>query len=129
MTQKDVDLENRDPNGLNAHIQVMFEDVLAEPEGVKSIDCVWSNAYGCFECGKHLCYKIFTLLCGICLGLCWGCTFAEVAFQHVWYFTPCLRMYSIQCGFCQKIYAMCLNCCCEPLFKLFGDCVGRIKSG
>jgi hypothetical protein len=34
----ELDLINRDPNGINQHVQVMFDDVLAEPEGVYSKD-------------------------------------------------------------------------------------------
>ena len=33
-----VDLVNRDPNNMNQNIQVMFDDVLAEPEGAHSAD-------------------------------------------------------------------------------------------
>lgn len=35
---KTLDLINRDPNGLNESIQVMFDDVLAEPEDIHSPD-------------------------------------------------------------------------------------------
>ena len=63
-----VDLMNRDPNGMNNFIQVEFDDVLAEPKGTHSSDCVWKNSYKCFTCGKNLIYKILSLLCGICTG-------------------------------------------------------------
>lgn len=35
---KQLDMENRDPNGMNSHVQVMFDDVLAEAEGAHSAD-------------------------------------------------------------------------------------------
>ena len=34
----DLDLINRDPNLMNHHVQVMFDDVLAETEGAHSPD-------------------------------------------------------------------------------------------
>jgi hypothetical protein len=34
----EIDLVNRDPNLMNAHVQVSFNDVLAEPEGAHSAD-------------------------------------------------------------------------------------------
>ena len=34
----DIDLINRDPNGINSFIQVSFDDVLAEPEDIHSPD-------------------------------------------------------------------------------------------
>merc|ERR1712121_521385 len=78
-----VDLVNRDPNDLNDHVKVKFEDVLGEPEGAHAIDCVWKNSYTCFNCCKGCCYKLLTILCGIPLAACWGCEFAMITFQHV----------------------------------------------
>lgn len=34
----DIDMVNRDPNGMNKYIQVEFDDVLAEAEGAHSAD-------------------------------------------------------------------------------------------
>ena len=34
----DIDLKNRDPNGMNNFVHVTFDDVLAEPEGAHSAD-------------------------------------------------------------------------------------------
>ena len=68
MPDKEVDLINRDPNSMNAFIQVDFEDVLAEPSGAHSSDCVWRNSYACFDCGKNCCYKLCSFFCGIFIG-------------------------------------------------------------
>ena len=38
-----IDMVNRDPNNMNNHIQVSFDDVLAEPENAHSAD--WYNIY------------------------------------------------------------------------------------
>ncbi|PAA46898.1 hypothetical protein BOX15_Mlig027523g3 [Macrostomum lignano] len=80
----EVDLVNRDPNQLNGHLKVAFEDVLGEPEHAHSIDCLWRNSYGCFTGGKNCCYKFVSVLSGLCIALCWGCTFAMVAFSNIW---------------------------------------------
>ncbi|KAL4226695.1 Caveolin-1 [Mactra antiquata] len=122
-----LDMENRDPNGLNSHIKVQFEDVLGEPEGAHAIDCVWKLSYKCFECGKNLCYKIMTTLCGICIALCWGCDFAATAFNHVWCYTPCLRDFSICVGCFQKVYGTVINCCCGPFCETCGLLFSKIK--
>ena len=44
-----LDLSQRDPNNLNKHVQVMWEDVFGEPEGVRSIDFAWTISYKCFD--------------------------------------------------------------------------------
>jgi hypothetical protein len=37
-TEREVDLIQRDPNNMNSFLQVDYEDVLAEPQGVHSTD-------------------------------------------------------------------------------------------
>jgi len=114
------DLTNRDPNGVNQHLQVAFEDVLAAPEGAHSIDCVWKCAYSCFNCSKGCCYNILAIFCGIPSALCWGFEFAFITFAHVWNITPCLRVWTINCGCAQKFFGTCLQCCLGPICETCG---------
>lgn len=122
-----VDLEKRDPQGLNAHIQnIVFEEVLGEPDAAHSADCVWINSYKCFDCGKNLCYLILTYICGIFTALYWGCCFGYTAFCHIWCYTPELKLNEMNCVVCQKMYSLIVHCCCDPwceacsmIFKAF----------
>ncbi|GFN93511.1 caveolin [Plakobranchus ocellatus] len=123
----DIDMVNRDPNNLNDHVRVLFEEVLGEPDGAHSINCVWNCAYKCFNGCKGCCYKLMTTICGIPLAVCWGCEFAYITFLHVWYITPCMRAYMINCGCMQKFYGTCLQCFCQPLFEAFGYCFSNIR--
>ncbi|XP_052250471.1 LOW QUALITY PROTEIN: caveolin-1-like [Dreissena polymorpha] len=122
-----LDMVQRDPNDLNSHIKVRFEDVLGEPDGAHSIDCVWKLAFTCFECGKGLCYKLLTILCGICIALAWGCNFALVAFDHVWCYTPCIRDFSICVGCFQKVYGTIIMCAAGPVCEACGMMFSKIK--
>ena len=100
--------------------QVQFEDVLGEPEGAHSIDCVWKLSYTCFNCWSGLCYKITTLLCGICMAAYWGCEFAAIALQHIWCITPCLKVCDLNCGVLKKMLDTCLSCCIVPFCEACG---------
>ncbi|KAL4226705.1 Caveolin-1 [Mactra antiquata] len=115
-----LDMVNRDPNNLNDHLKVQFEDVFGEPEGARSIDCVWKLSYTCFTCWLGLCYKIATLLYGICIAAEWGCEFASIAFYHIWYVTPMLRVCEINCEVFKKLTKTCCNCCMEPCCEACG---------
>ncbi|KAH3892462.1 caveolin-1-like [Dreissena polymorpha] len=123
----ELDLTNRDPNNINNHLQVSFEDVLAEPAGAHSIDCVWKLAYTCFSMWLGICYKLSTLLCGICIAAEWGCEFAEVAFYHVWFITPMLKMCEMNCAVCTKIMRTCASCCIEPCCEACGSLFHKFK--
>merc|ERR1712223_451482 len=68
----ELDMMNRDPNNINPHLKVGFEDIFGEPEEIRSMDCVWKNSYKCFECWKQLCYTIMTFCCGICIAMEWA---------------------------------------------------------
>jgi len=116
----ELDLVNRDPNNLNGHLKVTFEEVLGEPEGVHSIDCVWKLSYTCFNLWLNLCYKISTLCCGICIAMEWGCEFAYTAFYHIWCISPMLKLCEINCGICKRCFTTCMNCLMEPVCTACG---------
>merc|ERR1711893_292914 len=123
MGAEDCDLEKRDPNDLNDHLQVRFEDVFGEPDHTHSMECVWKYSYKCFNLWKTLCYCIATLFCGIPTAMCWGCTFACIAFEHIWDITPNLAVCRIQCGVLRKMFqiafSVCLDPGCESCGKIF----------
>ena len=100
--------------------QCQFEDVLAEPEGTHSIDCVWKLSYTCFNLWKNVCYKLATLCCGICIAAEWGCEFAYVSFYHIWFITPFFKWLDINCGVIKRLWGTCVSCCCEPCCTTFG---------
>merc|ERR1711971_118002 len=126
-TWQTFDLVNRDPNSINDHLKVTFEDLLAEPEGAHSMDCVWKFSYKCFNCWKDLCYMLMTLCCGICMAAEWGCEFAHIAFCHIWMVTPCFKVLELNCGCCQKLYGMCVHCCLDPWMEAFALCCSAFK--
>ena len=122
----ELDLINRDPNNMNNYIQVCFDDVLAEPEGAHSADCVWTNSRKCFECGFSFYYKLCTYLCGICIALEWGCTFGAVAFSAIWCWTPYMRLMSIALAPTRKIFSICLSTFVAPCMETAGLFFSRI---
>merc|ERR1719336_2883557 len=83
-----LDLAQRDPNNLNEHLQVMWDDVFGEPEGVRSADCAWQCSHKCFHGTRSCCYLSLTTIFAPCL-----------AFQHIWCLGPCLRTWKINCSF------------------------------
>lgn len=101
-------------------LQVSFENVLGEVDGMHSIDCIWRNGYKCYKGGKNCCYKFLTAVCGLCIALYWGCMFACVTFKHVWCFTPLLALYNAECGFLKKLYTIIMECCCGPCCATMG---------
>ena len=90
------DLNQRDPNNLNEHLQVMWDDVFGESEGVRSTDCAWSFSYKCFHSTRwsntslsplslpslrSCCYLLLTALFAPFLAFCAAINFACLAFN------------------------------------------------
>ena len=98
-------------------LQTNFEDVIAEPPGAHSADCVWQNAFKCFYTGKNLCYKILTYICAIPLAFCWGCEFACITFCHIWMVSPCYRVFSINLSCCAKFWSAIIHCYMDPMHE------------
>ncbi|KAK7496149.1 hypothetical protein BaRGS_00012559 [Batillaria attramentaria] len=115
-----LDMINRDPTEINDHIKVHFDEVIAEPDASHSADCVWRCSERCFSGSKKCCYIFLSSICGIPMALYWGCGFACITFQHVWYYTPCLRMVMVNFGCIQKYFGTCVQCCLGPVCETMG---------
>ena len=126
MSRAEIDMINRDPNVLNSHVQVMFDDVLAEPEGAHSADCVWKNSFKCFSCGRDVCYRILTCFCGIPLALYWGCLFAIISFHEIWCTTPFIRCLHVSLYSIRKVSSIILGAIVAPIMETYGMLFSRI---
>ena len=61
----------------------MWDDIIGEPEGLRSIDCAWNCSYKCFKGTKNCCYILLTVLFAPCLAFCSALNFACLAFQVI----------------------------------------------
>ncbi|XP_014678552.1 PREDICTED: caveolin-2-like [Priapulus caudatus] len=123
----DIDMENRDPNDINSYLQVGYDDVIAEPEDIRSINCAWGLSAKCFNFGQNCCYKFLSLFCAPCLALCWGCQFACLAFDHIWYCTPMLKAFKLQCTMLRQFWFTTVDCFLAPCCEAVGLIFSKIK--
>lgn len=59
----------------------MWDDVIGEPEGIRSPECAWRLSGHCFRLSRSCCYVFLSVLISPLLALCFGFTFACLAFQ------------------------------------------------
>ena len=52
--------------------------------------------------------------------MAWGCEFAVVAFNHIWYITPCIKLYEINFKIFSKFYSVIVHACCDPCYESCG---------
>jgi hypothetical protein len=66
----------------------MWDDVIGEPEGIRSPECAWRLSGHCFRLSRGCCYVLLSVLVAPFLALCLGFTFACLAFQVSRYKPP-----------------------------------------
>ncbi|XP_076970942.1 caveolin-2 isoform X1 [Tamandua tetradactyla] len=82
---------DRDPHRLNSHLQLGFEDVIAEPVSTHSLDKVWICSHALFEISKYVIYKFLTLFLAIPLAFAAGILFATLSCLHIWILMPFVK--------------------------------------
>ncbi|XP_043283843.1 caveolin-3-like isoform X2 [Venturia canescens] len=115
-----VDLEDRDPNNLNQHLQVMWDDVIGEPEGIRSPECAWRLSGHCFRLSRGCCYIFLSVLVAPIVALFLGCSFACLSFQHIWCLAPCLRVWKISCAATRTFFTACTHALVRPCTESLG---------
>ena len=61
----------------------MWDDIIGEPEGLRTINCAWNCSYKCFKGTKNCCYILLTVLFAPCFAFCSALNFACLAFQVI----------------------------------------------
>ncbi|XP_068460118.1 caveolin-2 [Clinocottus analis] len=86
-----VEAPDRDPNDVNAHLKVGFDDVIAEPASARSFDSVWIGSHAAFELVKFLFYRVLTTLLAVPMAFIFGLVFAVLSCIHIWLVMPLIQ--------------------------------------
>jgi len=118
---------DRDEKHVNEHINIQFEDVLAEPDGGHSFEGVWRMAYVVFTGTKFWLYRLLAALCALPCALCWGINFACLSFCHIWAITPFLRVFDLFFYFIKRIWSAIVHTLCDPIFESVGMLFSNVR--
>ncbi|XP_050687037.1 caveolin-3-like isoform X2 [Eriocheir sinensis] len=119
-------MDNRDPNNLNPHIQVLWDDIIGEPEGLRTPDGCWNCSQSCYDGTRRCCYVFLVVLLAPFIAFCNGCQFACLAFNQVWCAGPCLRCVKINWATLKKFWEACLFAICSPMAEVCGMYFSKI---
>lgn len=92
-------------------LQVDFEDVIAEPDGVHSADLVWKASNKIYTWSKYW-YCGLSAIFALPLTLIWGLLFAFLTFWRIWAVVPSI-----------KICVFVFDCLCRPLLLVIKEIV------
>ncbi|XP_065279806.1 caveolin-2 [Emys orbicularis] len=118
---------DRDPHGLNTHLKLGFEDVLAEPASFHSFDKVWICSHALFELSKYALYKLLTLFLAIPLALVAGIVFAVLSCLHIWIVMPFIKTCLMVLPSVQTVWKSVTDVLIAPLFHSLGRCFATVN--
>ncbi|XP_061496032.1 caveolin-2 isoform X1 [Rhineura floridana] len=118
---------DRDPHGINTHLQLGFEDVIAEPASTHSFDRVWICSHALFEISKYLIYKLLTLFLAIPLALVAGILFAVLSCLHIWIVVPFTKSCLMVLPSVQAVWKSVMDVFVAPLCRSIGRCFTAIN--
>ena len=121
-------LDPRDPQILNSHVVVQFDEVIGET------DVPGRTHEGVFNCSRAtflFCQKYFYMvLATLCAGpsaLCLGMQYAWMAFLHIWCCSPRVRLFRICMLMMRKFYSAVVHCMCDPCAEVVVLAVKSVK--
>lgn len=120
-------LPDRDPRYISAHLKVDFEDVIAEPSSVHSLDSVWIGSHALFELMKFAFYRVLTTLLAIPMAFVAGLVFATLSCIHIWVVMPLVQSCMMTLPSIQVIWSSLMDMFVRPLFHSFGRCLSSIN--
>uniref|UniRef100_UPI00398E3E7A caveolin-2 n=1 Tax=Pristiophorus japonicus TaxID=55135 RepID=UPI00398E3E7A len=118
--------DDRDPRGINQHLKVVFEELLAEPSSTHSFDKVWAGSHVSFEVCRLWGYRILSVLCAVPASILTGFLFALITCLHIWCLVPCVRICLLGRPHCQSICHSLTDIIVTPLCTSMGRCFRRV---
>ncbi|XP_062856150.1 caveolin-2 [Trichomycterus rosablanca] len=118
---------DRDPNDINAHLQVDFDDVIAEPSSAHSLDSVWIGSHALFELIKYVFYRILTTLLAIPMAFLAGLVFAILSCIHIWLVMPLVQSFMLVLPSIQVVWSSMVDMFVSPFTQSFSRCLSSIN--
>ncbi|XP_006882723.1 PREDICTED: caveolin-2 [Elephantulus edwardii] len=119
--------DDRDPHRLNSHLQLGFEDVVAEPESTHSFDQVWICSNALFEISKYVIYKFLTVFLAIPMAFTAGILFAILSCLHIWIIMPFVKTCLMVLPSVQTIWKSVTDALVAPLCASVGRCFASVS--
>ncbi|XP_053742041.1 caveolin-2 [Synchiropus splendidus] len=118
---------DRDPNGINAHLKVSFEDVIAEPASSQSFDKVWIGSNAAFELVKFIFYRVLSTLLAVPVAFMLGLMFGVLSCIHIWILMPFVRSFMTLLPSMQMVWRTVTDLFITPLFQSIGKSFSSIQ--
>ncbi|KAM9854190.1 caveolin-2 [Aulostomus maculatus] len=118
---------DRDPNDINAHLKVGFEDVIAEPVSTQSFDRVWIGSHAAFELIKFIFYRVLSTLLAVPVAFILGLLFGVLSCIHIWLVMPVIQSFMMLLPSVQVVWRSMTDMFITPLFHSMGKVLSSVQ--
>lgn len=122
-----LNLLDRDEKHVNDSINLVFEDVLAEPDASHGFDGAWKLTYLVFSSTRLWCYRLLAALLALPCGLTWGLLFSLLSLVHVWLLTPSLRVLDVFLHVVHRVWGGLVRTLLDPVFQSIGKVAADVR--
>lgn len=122
-----LNLLDRDEKHVNDHINLVFEDVIAEPDSSHGFDGVWKLAYVVFSSTRLWAYRILAALLALPCGIVWGFLFSVVQLLNIWLVTPVLRIFDVVLHIFHRVWSGLVRTFMDPVFQSIGKVASDVQ--
>jgi len=118
---------DRDEKMINGQVHIMFDDVIAEPDGSHSFENVWRGNFIIFHYTKLWVYSFLTAIFGWPISFICGIVFAIVSAINNFVLTPFFKLFTLVFFWIGKFWGTMFREICYPIFDSFGRCFANIR--
>ena len=119
---------DRDEKRVNDHINILFEDVIGEPDPTHGFEFVWRLTYLLFNATRFWFYRIIAAIIAIPLALLWALIFAVINLATIWVITPVLRIFDIVLHYTHRVWSGIVRAFLDPFFASGALLFNNIRS-
>lgn len=122
-----LNMYDRDEKNINKHVELMFEDIMAEPDGMHSFDFIFSSSFLTFTMCRYWVYRVLTAILAIPLAVIWALIFAVLTIVNNWLVMPTLRVLGVVFTWIQLLIRVVVHNVCDPLFESIGKVFYNVR--
>lgn len=119
---------DRDEKHINDHVNIYFEDVIAEADSLHGFEFIWRVTYLIFTSSRSWFYGLITAVLAPFLAIFWALIFAIFSAAMVWILMPLFKLFEITIHYAHKYWNAVVRCLLDPVFAAAGLLFGNIRT-
>jgi caveolin 1 len=119
---------DRDDRKINRHVNLNFEDILAETDSTQGFEFIWRLTFLIFTTVRLWLYRIVAGVIAIPLALIWAVIFSFINVFVVWIFTPSLKIFDLILHHVHRVWSGLIRTFLDPVFTSGGLFFSNFRS-